>query len=139
MKTRADFARDFKAWRKGKKFSLQKVADHFDISNTAVMKWEDPEEIAFPSEEKWEGVYELSGLHPRDYQAAPAPVSISQSIGNISAIGNATVTASNVIDAIPAMLTPMENEILLLFRRYGSQAMMERCLNQLRAQAAMFG
>lgn len=137
MKTKEDFGKDFARKRKALGFnSREDLMDRLGVSATAIGNWE--KHGVFPLPDKWEAIKKTVGIDCTEYDTGEQTLTISSSphsIG-INAKSGAKVSATygSSID-----VSEFEMELLTMFRRYGNQAMGERCLKQLKAIEAMTG
>jgi transcriptional regulator with XRE-family HTH domain len=141
MKLKSEFGKDFERKRKSMRFnSREELMDLLGVSATAIGNWE--KNGVFPLPDKWESIQKVLGIDCTEYEDDVQTVSISASpraIG-ISAKSGATVTASTGGASGRAIeVSEFELELLTMFRRYGNQALGERCLKQLKAIEAMTG
>lgn len=137
---KAAFAAAVMKKMRSEKWTLQEVADMFTVKPPTISNWRNPRKVDKPHPNRWDMVKAKLGIDCADYVIDNGvKVSGERSQGVIIADNGATVNASCDFGSgeKPAMLTKFEYELWELFRKFGNQAIADRCYKQLKAIEAM--
>lgn len=154
MKLKRDFGKDFEHMRKVKGFSSRaSVATELGkvmkkgIRETTIASWA---KGGFPLADKWEAIKEVLGIDCSEYADHDQPITITQSPqaqGVVKAMDGSSVTVNNMAGTTQQRpsryVVELEEEwqyhLALMFKKYGTRAMGDACMQRLNAIAAFIG
>jgi transcriptional regulator with XRE-family HTH domain len=130
MEDGMDFKDALKRARENLRMSHEEMGRQLGISGTAERKWESGEN--FPTIKRWARIQAITGVDPSLY-VENNNETVTQKIGTVT-YGNITNGATATISQHTVKdldISAEEKELLLLFRRFGNAAMLDRCRRQL--------
>jgi DNA-binding transcriptional regulator YdaS (Cro superfamily) len=134
-----NFAQDLERAINANGMNITEFAKMVGVSANGATRWVKGE--AMPKPARWKAIKQATGIDCQEYKIYDVAMHHSpQSQANISAESGATVSISNQTGNTGRLMVELseeEHSALILFRRFGNQEMLQRCLRQLRAVEAI--